>query len=204
MSMNRSEARGGILLLSFLAVLALLVVGNELAAFLVSAACMLAAVWVLYRHLGELTDLSADNPKMKTLKFVTVFNAALLLLLILFVVLTGTGVVTLSEDGEAYLACALVTVLMLIFGNISPKLPFSRHTGLRLPWTVADEDTWIVAHRILGYLALPAALLSVSGMLVISNANRRVMFCVGVCLGWILIPSLLSYVFYWRKFHGKA
>lgn len=35
-------------------------------------------------------------------------------------------------------------------GNLAPKLPFSRHTGLRLPWTAADEDTWIVAHRILG------------------------------------------------------
>lgn len=204
MNMNRSEARGGILLLSFLAVLALLMVGNKLAAFLVSAACMLAAVWVLYRHLGELTDLSADNPKMKTLKIVTVFDAVLLLLLILFVVLMETGVVSLSGDSEAYLACALIVALMLIFGNISPKLPFSRHTGLRLPWTVSDEDTWVVAHRLLGYLALPAALLCVSGTLLLPSANGRVMFCTGVFLGWILAPSILSCVFYWRKFHGKA
>lgn len=204
MNMGRSEARGGILLLSFLAVLALLIVGNELAAFLVSAACMLAAIWVLYRHLGELTDLSADNPKIKTLKFVTVFNAVLLLLLILFVVLTETGMVALSEDGETYLVCALVTALLLIFGNICPKLPFSRHTGLRLPWTVADEDTWTVAHRLLGYLALPAALLCVSGTLLLPSANGRVMFCTGVFFGWILVASILSCVFYWRKFHGKA
>ena len=50
-----------------------------------------------------------------------------------------------TAAGERYFAAALVLAVLLFLGNLAPKLPFSRHTGLRLPWTVADEDTWTVA-----------------------------------------------------------
>lgn len=53
--------------------------------------------------------------------------------------LLGLGVLILSQRQEELLAAALVACLMVFAGLISPKLPFNRHTGLRLPWTVADE-----------------------------------------------------------------
>lgn len=68
-----------------------------------------------------------------------------------------TALLRLSESGEKLCAMFLLAAVMILSGLISPRLPFNRHTGLRLPWTVQDEDTWNVAHRILGYTAVPPA-----------------------------------------------
>ncbi len=97
-------------------------------------------------------------------------------------------------------AMALVSCVMIFAGIISPKLPYSRHTGLRLPWTVCDEDTWNVAHRILGYVSLPVALLYIACALTIPNFETVTLCAVAV---WIGIPGVISYVFFKKKMGGK-
>ena len=74
--------------------------------------------------------------------------------------------------------------------------PFSRHTGLRLPWTVADEDTWTVAHRLVGYLSLPLALVYLAGL---SLTAQFEVLTLGVFLLWVGVPGLLSYLYFRRK-----
>ncbi len=61
---------------------------------------------------------------------------------------------------------------MVFIGIVSPKLPYNRHTGLRLPWTVRDEDTWKNAHRILGFISFPMVLLYIACALTISEYSR--------------------------------
>lgn len=201
--MKVREVRGIIILLPILALVLSVAVQNEIIALMCAAICITAALVVLYRHLDELTDLSKDHPKMKTLKLVTILNGILFLMILLVAGLTAAGVFTFSENGEAYLACAIVTAVILCLGNLAPKLPFNRHTGLRLPWTVTDEDTWVVAHRILGYLSFPLAVCNIMGMLWIRSPHARSVFSVCVFLLWAAIPSVLSYIFYWKKLHGK-
>lgn len=196
--MSASKARGWILLLSFLALILSLALKNKLAALVLSAACLLLAVVILYRNLGRMTDISPDNPKMKTLKLVTVFDGALLVLCVILAVLMETGVLRLSERQEVYLAGLIVAAFMLFAGNIAPRLPFSRHTGLRLPWTVADEDTWVVAHRILGYLSIPLALLYLACLPAMEGAAEKL--TLAVILLWVGIPGGLSYAYYRKKF----
>lgn len=94
----------------------------------------------------------------------------------------------------------LISNVMIFGGIISPKLPFSRHTGLRLPWTVRDEETWNLAHQIIGYISLPLALLYLAATWTITNFE----IVTGVAmLTWIGIPGLISYIFFWKKMHGK-
>ena len=83
---------------------------------------------------------------------------------------------------------------------VSPKLPFTRHTGLRLPWTVRDEETWNLAHRILGILSLPLALLYVACSF---TSDRMEEISLIAMLLWIGIPGGISYLFYWKKMHGR-
>ena len=104
-----------------------------------------------------------------------------------------------SAAGEEYFAALIVSAVMLFGGNIAPKLPFNRHTGLRLPWTVMDEDTWIVAHRILGYISIPLAIVYLCLIPVISSFE---VLSSAVILLWIGIPGLLSYRFFRKKFRG--
>ena len=102
------------------------------------------------------------------------------------------------------LLTAVVTVMLLFFGFISPKLPFNRYTGFRLPWTVRDEDTWNVAHKILGCLALPLAVLYPAACWMAGDsAQTWAALTGGVLLLWTGIPGALSLVFFWKKTHGR-
>ena len=94
----------------------------------------------------------------------------------------------------------IVSVVILLSGYIAPKLPFNRHTGLRLPWTVQDEDTWNVAHKIIGIISLPLVVLYITAFCTIQDFEEVTLT---VTLLWIGIPGLISLVFWWKKFYGK-
>jgi len=69
---------------------------------------------------------------------------------------------------------------------------------LRLPWTVQDEDTWNVAHRVIGYISLPIVLLYIACTWTVSNFELVTM-CAMIL--WIGIPGIVSYLFFYRKMH---
>ena len=41
---------------------------------------------------------------------------------------------------------------MMVFGNLSPKIPFNQIFWIKTSWTIRDEQTWRIAHKIVGYL----------------------------------------------------
>ena len=167
-----------------------------LAGLVLLGAVLLGVVWDLARHLEDLTHLPADSPKWKPLRWVTAFDAALVLVCVGAALLAETGHLPWTEAGERYFAAALVLAVLLFLGNLAPKLPFSRHTGLRLPWTVADEDTWTVAHRLVGYLSFPLALVYLAGLSLTAQFEALTL---GVFLLWVGVPGLLSYLYFRRK-----
>lgn len=197
--MKINKVRGAIIFLSFLALLAMLVFENSLIALVLSIICILVAVVILYSNLAELTDISANNPKVKTLKFVTIFDAVVVICCVVAALLMGTGAIEVAEDGEKFFAACITAIIMLVLGNIAPKLPFSKHTGLRLPWTVTDEDTWVVAHRLVGYISIPLVLVYIACIPAISNFE---MLSMVVIILWVGIPGVLSYAFYHKKLKG--
>ena len=174
------EKTGLIIFLSIAAMLLALTVKNEIASIALVGVCLLTAIVILYRNLALLTNITTDDLKTGILK--------------------AFDVLTFPKDGEKMVAMALVSCVMIFAGIISPKLPYSRHTGLRLPWTVCDEDTWNVAHRILGYVSLPVALLYIACALTIPNFETVTLCAVAV---WIGIPGVISYVFFKKKMGGK-
>ena len=194
--MRRNEPRGRLLALTLLILGAALLaqVLGGLAGLVLLGAILL--VWDLARHLEDLTALPADSPKWKPLRWVTAFDAALVLVCVGAALLAETGHLPWTEAGEQYFAAALVLAVLLFLGNLAPKLPFSRHTGLRLPWTVADEDTWTVAHRLVGYLSFPLALVYLAGL---SLTAQFEVLTLGVFLLWVGVPGLLSYLYFRRK-----
>lgn len=197
--MKIHKVRGAIVVMSFLALLVMLIFENGLVTLGLSAICILAAVILLYANLAELTGISNDNPKVKTLKFVTIFDVVVFICCVAAAFLMGTGVIEVTENGEKFFAACITAAIMLIMGNIAPKLPFSKHTGLRLPWTVADEDTWVVAHRLAGYISIPLVLVYIAYIPVISNFE---MLSMVVIILWIGIPGVLSFVYYYKKTKG--
>ncbi len=190
------QKRGVILLLSFAALFAALVVRNPLAAACLVGLCFLAAAVVLYRNLPLLTAPAAGAGKLRLLRLTTLFNLAVLGGAVLTAALMGSGVLQLSREEEGFLAMLAVGILMILSGIISPRLPFNRHTGLRLPWTVQDEDAWNTAHQVIGCTAVPIALLYAAGVLAIGHIEA--MTCAAMA-AWIGPPAILSYLVYRRK-----
>ena len=194
--MKINKVRGAIILLSFLALSAMLIFENGMIALGLSAICIVAALIMLYPNLAELTDISNDNPKTKTLQFVTLFDAVVFIGVVVATLLMGTGMIEIDENGEKFFAACITALIILVLGNIAPKLPFSKHTGLRLPWTVSDENTWVVAHRLLGYISIPLVLIYIACIPVITDFKALTFV---VILLWVGIPGGLSLVFYYKK-----
>lgn len=195
-----NRKRGVIISFSIAAMLTALIIKNEIVSLILVGICMLASVVILYRNLALLTSVTTDDLKTGVLRTTTIFNSAVFTVGIIFAVLVAFDLVTFSENGEKMFAMALVSCVIIFSGIISPKLPYSKHTGLRLPWTVQDEDTWNVAHKVLGHIATPIALLYIVCSLTIPNFEV-ITLCAMVA--WIGIPGIVSYLFYNNKQSGK-
>ena len=184
------RVRNLILYVSFLALAAALIVRHEVISILLIGGFLVTAGVILYRNLALLTSLTTQDFRLEPLRAATIFNLILFLLVISIALLAAVNL----------LAAAIISCVMGFAGIISPKLPHNRHTGLRLPWTVQDADTWYLAHRILGVISIPLVVLYLAGAVTIRNFEA---VTVTILLLWIGTPSIISLVFYWRKFHGR-
>lgn len=190
-----NKKRGLILLLSFITMLATLSVRNERLAVFLIFGCMAASLVVLYVHLGLLTAVSTAEQNLGLLRLTTLFDLGVLAVAAAVVVLRQSEI-EISLKSEKWLAAAITSAVMLFGGFIAPKLPYNRHTGLRLPWTLQDEDTWNSAHRAIGALSLPCALLNLAANLAIANAEA---VSIAIIALWVAIPSVLSLICFLKK-----
>lgn len=164
-----NQKRGLILFVSFLSMMITMSVKNEVVSILMAGICMLIAAIVLYRNLALFTSLTTDDLRIGIFRVTTLCNISILIIGIVFAFLSAVDVINFSENGEKLFAMVLLSCIMVFIGIVSPKLPYNRHTGLRLPWTVRDEDTWKIAHRILGFISFPMVLLYIACALTISD-----------------------------------
>ena len=196
-----NRKRGWILLCSFLALTAAIAFRDGVISLVLAAVCLLIALAVLYRNLALLTSVTTDDLKIKVLKFATVFDVVVLLLTAAFVILSKTGAIPALAEKEEYFAVGLTVCVILVLGAVCPKLPFARHTGLRLPWTVQDEDTWNLAHRLVGFISPPTALFYMAALLIFGDTAKVSAITVIV---WVAVPSVASLIYYLRKFRRAS
>lgn len=192
-----------ILCLCFMAMVIALSIKSEWITVIATGGCILTALIILYRNLDLLTKAATADMKIDrlgTLKITTMFNIAILIFMALCIVLNRSMLMKSSESKERWFVRITISTVILFGGFISPKLPFNRYTGLRLPWTVHDEDTWNIAHKMLGYISWPLVLLYLAVSCIIHHVE---VISIAIILLWIGIPGLLSLGFWWNKYHGK-
>ena len=193
------RVRGRILALTFWAMALAGLIRNPVVSVLLAAGCVLAATGILWRHMELLTGVE-DGPGRRTLRATVGVSAAVLAACAGFAALQAAGVLPVTEQGEKRFAAGLIIALMLFAGGSAPRMPYNRHIGLRLPWTVLDEETWNLAHRVLGAVSLPAALLYAVCAATVPDfqAVTLAAFCV-----WLGIPGAVSWRFFRRKTRGR-
>lgn len=195
-----SRKRGFILALSFLTMVIAMSVKNDLVSIMLVGGCMLTATAILYRNLSLFTSIKSDDGRAGIMRITVIFNMVILVIGVVVTFLNVSDIITFSEDGEKTFAMIFVSCIMIFAGIVCPKLPYNRYIGLRLPWTVQDEDTWNIAHRILGYISIPVVLLYIACTCTIQDFKA---VSVAIVITWIGIPGGISYVHFHKKYHGK-
>ncbi len=90
----------------------------------------------------------------------------------------------------------LLGVVFIVVGNYLPKCRQSYTVGIKLPWTLADEDNWNRTHRFAGGLWMAGGAV----FLLMAFLGRNQMWLLfGVMLAMVLIPTAYSFLLYWKK-----
>lgn len=185
------------LITSFLILIAGFIIPNTSIVTSIIGVLIIVSLVVLDIKAPIITKLSEGNPKIKTVRFLNRLTIFIVILFSIFNLFLPIKTLFDFKNGEI-LMVGLISIFMMIFGNLSPKIPFNRYLGLRLPWTIRDEQTWRVAHKIVGYSSFPIALMMF--VLAFFFNNEKVVI-IGV-LTWIGIPSAYSFIFYYKKIKG--
>lgn len=158
----------------------------------------LSALIVIDIFTPQIAGLSKDNPKLKTMRRLNHLTMALIV--VSFAVIQWIPAVkTLFLENETMFSTTIAAVIMILIGNTAPKLPFNRYMGLRLPWTVRDEMTWRIAHKLLGYITFPIVIIMVIGG-ILGDAEDFIKYSI---LAWAGIPGLYSAWYYYLRVSGK-
>ena len=87
-------------------------------------------------------------------------------------------------------------LLFVIIGNFLPKARQNYTIGIRLPWTLANEENWNRTHRIAGYLWL------ISGILVVALTLCKVLnpgWMIVIIAVIVIVPFFYSFWLHVRK-----
>lgn len=171
---------------------------NNLAAIFVLVLIIILLV-VFDIQAAKITKLSEDNPKVKTVRSINRMIIGVIIICSLFIALSPNKNAFSNKTNELIIV-GLISIFIMAFGNVSPKIPFNRYLGLRLPWTIRDEETWKIAHKILGYVSFPIAIIQF--ILVFYFSTDIVM--TSSILTWIIIPGLYSLWFYYKKMKNSV
>lgn len=165
--------------------------------FTIVVAIAIISMIVLDIKAAEVSNLSEGNPKIKTMRFLNRLGIIVFVTCYILTILPSTKNLLNLKDNNM-MAVTLTSLFIMVFGNSAPKIPFNRYLGLRLPWTIRDEETWKLAHKILGYISFPIAII-----MFIASFFFKIETVAGICiLSWIIIPGLYSFIFYYRKMKG--
>ncbi len=90
----------------------------------------------------------------------------------------------------------LLGLMFVIIGNYLPKARQNYTIGIKIPWTLANEENWNRTHHLAGYLWM------IGGALMILNCLIRVVpseWLVGILLIMVLVPCIYSFWMHAKK-----
>ena len=88
----------------------------------------------------------------------------------------------------------LMGALFIFIGNLLPKMRQSYTMGIKLPWTLNNEENWNKTHRLAGKLWVGG------GVVILSTALLGSFWIlIVVLLAMVLIPTIYSYCLYRKQ-----
>ena len=141
---------------------------------------------------------TALDPKNKNQNS-KVFNMVLWILPVISLVVCGlTYAVALGNDINIGMAVRiLLGILFVIIGNYMPKCRQNHTIGIKIPWTLHDEENWNKTHRFAGRLWVFGGLLLLATIFV--PLDNFVYVLLPLILLMAFAPVIYSYVYYRKQ-----
>lgn len=161
--------------------------GKTMAVFFMPVFCLVIH-WVC-------TLVSTADPKSKdyhpsTIKLVLWICPMISLLLGAMVYTTALGHSLRIET----IMPLFMGALFVVVGNLLPKMRQSYTMGIKLPWTLNNEENWNKTHRFAGKLWVAG------GVVIMATAFLSTFwFFFGILLLMVVIPTLYSYCLYRKQ-----
>ena len=112
--------------------------------------------------------------------------------------LFGNGAIYASAFGWAFrmdaLAPLLLGLLFLVIGNYLPKVSQNHTLGIRIKWTLENEENWNATHRFAGRVWMIGGLLMMACIFLPTAALPFALFILLPLL--VLVPVIYSYRHY--------
>ncbi len=126
------------------------------------------------------------NPKVKVLLHWIIPAASIL----------ASGVTLLSALGRELNLNLIVPLFLglvfIIIGNYLPKMTPSYTVGIKLPWTLNNEENWKKTHRMSGFLWVVGGII----MILAGVLNFRMIVSIAICIVMVIVPVIYSYILY--------
>lgn len=88
----------------------------------------------------------------------------------------------------------LLGIILIVVGNYLPKCRQNYMIGIKLPWTLNDEENWDYTHRMAGKWWMIGGVLTI--LLGFQKVIDPMVAAVGIILIVALIPTIASYIYY--------
>jgi uncharacterized membrane protein len=154
---------------------------------------MAVCLWAIFRLLGARDPGRRHEAAAAT--YEALFTAAIVFVVGLHLILLATSLWPRPWLGR--LLPLLLGTLMVIVGNVLPRLRPNPALGVRTPWALADEQVWARTHRAGGYLV------AAWGLAMVATALAAPYVMVGGLMLMPLALVALSFAFS-RDRHGAT
>ena len=153
---------------------------------------------LLFAHWLAVAAVIAD-PKKNNIS-PKVFGVIIWIIPILSLVMCSvTYLYGLGMDIKIEIICVLLLgVSFILFGNYLPKCQQNYSIGIKLPWTLEDEENWNKTHRLGGYLWTLLGLSIILGGFL--NCSWIILPAI---ISGCIIPTIYSYTLYISKKNKK-
>ena len=148
---------------------------------------------LMFQILPQIDPKRRNYPKFQ--KYYHQFAIFLELFLLVVFSLTLTESLRPGTVSIGRAVTALVSVLLILIGNMMGKIKHNYFFGIRTPWTLADPDVWMRTHSLGGKLWFVLGLVLLPGSFLLPERVFFVLLLTGV-LGSAVLLFVISYLWY--------
>lgn len=159
--------------------------------FLFSSLLILGVHWICTHFIFKDPKNRTQNDKVMNLWFW--FMPAFSLIGGCTLIEAATG----KDFGFGFFTQLFFSTLFFILGNYMPKCKPNHSIGIKLPWTLHNEDNWVKTHRVTGIIWVAGSVTMFLFLMVFENGfiSKIVPILIIMTVG----PVIFSSLYYWKQ-----